>query len=191
MRLASIPARDFERVRRIVRRMAKRLASRHARRRFNRKDGRLDPRRTIRSNVAHDGVPFRLAWRYTRVERPKVVAVCDVSGSVAAAAQFLLLLLYSLRETLSDLRGFAFSSHLEDVGDLLAGRPFEAAAAGDHGADRLPADRLRPHPPRSGDRPSRPHRSTHDPFSCSATPATTGETRAPPSLEKLFQRRSG
>ena len=130
MRLASIPARDFERVRRIVRRMAKRLASRHARRRFNRKDGRLDPRRTIRSNVAHDGVPFRLAWRYTRVERPKVVAVCDVSGSVAAAAQFLLLLLYSLRETLSDLRGFAFSSHLEDVGDLLAGRPFEAAAAG-------------------------------------------------------------
>ena len=130
MRLASIPPRDFERVRRIVRRMAKRLASRHARRRFNRKDGRLDPRRTIRSNIAHDGVPFRLAWRYTRVERPKVVAVCDVSGSVAAAAQFLLLLLYSLHEVMSDFRAFAFSSHLEDVDDLLAGRPFEEAAAG-------------------------------------------------------------
>ena len=130
MRLANIPPRDFERVRRIVRRMAKRLASRHARRRFNRKDGRLDPRRTIRSNIAHDGVPFRLAWRYTRVDRPKVVAVCDVSGSVAAAAQFLLLLLHSLREVMSDLRAFAFSSHLEDVDDLLAGRPFEEAAAG-------------------------------------------------------------
>ena len=130
MRLANIPPRDFERARRIVRRMAKRLASRHARRRFDRKDGRLDPRRTIRSNVAHDGVPFRLAWRYTRVERPKVVAVCDVSGSVAAAARFLLLLLYSLREVMSDLRAFAFSSHLEDVDDLLRGRPFEEAAAG-------------------------------------------------------------
>ena len=130
MRLANVPPRDFERARRIVRRMAKRLASRHARRRFDRKNGRLDPRRTIRSNVAHDGVPFRLAWRYTRVERPKVVAVCDVSGSVAAAAQFLLLLLYSLREVMSDLRAFAFSSHLEDVDDLLAGRPFEEAAAG-------------------------------------------------------------
>ena len=130
MRLANIPPRDFERARRIVRRMAKRLASRHARRRFHRKDGRLDPRRTIRSNVAHDGVPFRLAWRHTRVERPKVVAVCDVSGSVAAAAQFLLLLLYSLREVMSDLRAFAFSSHLEDVDDLLRGQPFEAAAAG-------------------------------------------------------------
>ena len=129
MRLAGIPPRDFERVRRIVRTMAKRLASRHARRRFDRKDGRLDPRRTIRSNIAHDGVPFRLAWRYTRVERPKVVAVCDVSGSVAAAAQFLLLLLHSLREVMSDLRAFAFSSHLEDVDDLLAGRPFEEAAA--------------------------------------------------------------
>ena len=130
MRLANIPSRDFDRVRRIVRRMAKRLASRHARRRFNRRDGRLDPRRTIRSNVAHDGIPFRLAWRYTRIERPKVVAVCDVSGSVAAAARFLLLLLHSLREVMSDLRAFAFSSHLEDVDDLLAGRPIEEAAAG-------------------------------------------------------------
>ena len=130
MRLGNVPPRDFERVRRIVRRMAKRLASRHARRRFNRKDGRLDPRRTIRANIAHDGVPFRLAWRYTRVERPKVVAVCDVSGSVAAAAQFLLLLLYSLREVMSDFHAFAFSSHLEDVDDLLEGRPFEEAAAG-------------------------------------------------------------
>ena len=130
MRLANISPRDFERARRIVRRMAKRLASRHARRRFDRRDGRLDPRRTIRSNVAHDGVPFRLAWRYTRVERPKVVAVCDVSGSVAAAARFLLLLLYSLRKVMSDLRAFAFSSHLEDVDDLLRGRPFEEAAAG-------------------------------------------------------------
>ena len=129
MRLANVPARDFERVRRIVRRMAKRLASRHARRRFHRKQGRLDPRRTLRANAAHDGVPFRLAWRYTRVERPKVVVLCDVSGSVAAAAQLLLLLLYSLREVLSDLRAFAFSSHLEDVGDLLDGRPFEEAAA--------------------------------------------------------------
>ena len=129
MRLGNIPLRDFERVRRIVRRMAKRLASRHARRRFNRKDGRLDPRRTIRANIAHDGVPFRLAWRYTRIERPKVVAVCDVSGSVAAAAQFLLLLLYSLREVMSDFHAFAFSSNLEDVDDLLEGRPFEEAAA--------------------------------------------------------------
>ena len=42
-----------------------------------------------------------------------------MSGSVAAAAQFLLLLLYSLREVMSDLRAFAFSSHLEDVDDLL------------------------------------------------------------------------
>ena len=158
MRLANIPPRDFERVRRIVRRMAKRLASRHARRRFNRKDGRLDPRRTIRSNIAHDGVPFRLAWRYTRVERPKVVAVCDVSGSVAAAAQFLLLLLYSLREVMSDLRAFAFSSHLEDVDDLLAGRPFEEAAAGI--MERIgfrPTD-YGPHPPRPRGRLSRRHR---------------------------------
>ena len=130
MRLAAIPPRDLARVRRIVQRMAKRLATRHARRRLHHKDGQLDPRRTIRANVAHDGVPFRLAWKHTRVERPKVVTLCDVSGSVAAAAQLLLLLLHSLRAVVSDLRAFAFSSHLEDVDDLLRDRPFEAAAAG-------------------------------------------------------------
>ena len=94
-----------------------------------RKAGSTPGARSARTSPT-TAIPFRLAWRYTRVERPKVVAVCDVSGSVAAAAQFLLLLLHSLREVMSGLRAFAFSSHLEDVDDLLAGRPFEESAAG-------------------------------------------------------------
>jgi uncharacterized protein with von Willebrand factor type A (vWA) domain len=126
-RLSNIPPRDFTRVRNLVRRMAKRLASRHSRRRFDTHSGRLDVRRTIRSNVAYDGVPFRLAWRYTRIDRPRIVTICDVSGSVAAASQFLLLFLYSLNEVLSDLRAFAFSSHLEEVTDTLNNEDWESA----------------------------------------------------------------
>jgi uncharacterized protein with von Willebrand factor type A (vWA) domain len=107
--------------------MAKRLATRHARRRYDARSGRLDVRRTLRANVSYDGVPFRLAWRYTRIDRPRIMAICDVSGSVAAAAQFLLLFLYSLNEVLSDLRAFAFSSHLEEVTSILDEQDWEDA----------------------------------------------------------------
>lgn len=126
-RLNNIPPRDFTRVRRLVQRMAKRLATRHARRRYDSHSGRLDVRKTIRQNVSYDGVPFRLAWRYTRIDRPRIMAICDVSGSVAAAAQFLLLFLYSLNEVLSDLRAFAFSSHLEEVTATLDNENWEDA----------------------------------------------------------------
>ena len=126
-RLNNIPPRDFARVRRLVQRMAKRLATRHARRRYDARSGRLDVRRTIRQNVSYDGVPFRLAWRYTRIDRPRIITICDVSGSVAAAAQFLLLFLYSLNEVLSDLRAFAFSSHLEEVTETLDNEDWDDA----------------------------------------------------------------
>ncbi|MEM7252153.1 MAG: VWA domain-containing protein [Pseudomonadota bacterium] len=126
-KLTNIPQRDMERVRRLVKKMAKRLATRHARRRLNAKDGRLDVRRTIRKNASYDGVPFNLEWRYTRIERPRIVAICDVSGSVAAAAQFLLLFLYSLNEVLAGLRAFAFSSHLVEVSEILEREAWDEA----------------------------------------------------------------
>ena len=48
------------------------------------------------------------------------MVLCDVSGSVAAIAQFLLLFLYSLKnEALADLHAFAFSGNLVDVSEIL------------------------------------------------------------------------
>ena len=126
-RLTNIAQRDMQRVRRLVKKMAKRLATRHARRQLDAKSGRLDVRRTIRRNMAHDGMPFHLEWRFTRVQRPRIVAICDVSGSVAGEAQFLLLFLYSLNEVLARLRAFAFSSHLMEVSDILAHEDWEEA----------------------------------------------------------------
>jgi hypothetical protein len=45
--------------------------------------------------------------------------MCDVSGSVAQAAHFLLLFLYSLNEVVERLDAFAFSNRLVAVGDIL------------------------------------------------------------------------
>ncbi len=126
-RLSSLEARDLDRMQRLVRRIAKRLAAKHTRRRRRARRGRLDVRRTIRRNIGHDGVPFDLVWRHKRIDRPRVVAICDVSRSVSAAARFLLLFLYSLNEVLAEVRAFAFSDRLAEVSQTLD--ETEAAAA--------------------------------------------------------------
>jgi len=118
-RLSALERRDFERMRRVVRRMAKRLAARHSRRRRVQRRGHLDLRRTLRRNMGHDGVPFELVWRYRKIDKPKVVAICDVSRSVSAVARFLLLFLYSLHEVLDDVTAYAFSDSLEEVSATL------------------------------------------------------------------------
>ncbi|MEO7040358.1 MAG: VWA domain-containing protein [Candidatus Elarobacter sp.] len=81
--LWTLDRRDIERMRTIVRAMAKRLATRYGRDRRHRRRGHLDVRRTLRRNTAHDGVPFVTLWKRRRIERPRVFALCDVSGSVA------------------------------------------------------------------------------------------------------------
>ena len=125
--IGALSRTDMERMKHVVARMAKRLAVKHARRRKVRNRGQLDLRRTLRANAGHDGVPFDVVWRTKRKDRPKIVAVCDVSGSVAQYVRFLLLFLFMLREKVTDLETFAFSNHLEDVGPILESREFNAA----------------------------------------------------------------
>jgi hypothetical protein len=55
------------------------------------------------------------------------MVLCDVSGSVAAVARFLLMFLYSLADVLAGLRSFAYSNHLIEVSDILARREIDDA----------------------------------------------------------------
>ena len=126
-KLSNIDRRDFTRMHEIVRKIARRLAERHARRKRRELRGQLDFRRTMRANVAYGGVMFETFWRSVKLERPRVVAICDVSGSVRQYARFLLLFLYSLDELVSDVQSFAFTNHLVDVSDTFAALPVEQA----------------------------------------------------------------
>ena len=125
--LARIEMRDFKVMQELVRKLAKRLVSLHSRRRHVSKRGQLDVRHTIRKNIEYDGLLFDTVWKRVRVDRPKVIAVCDVSGSVAQVARFLLLFLYSVAEVLPKVRAFAFSSHLGEVTALFEQKPVEDA----------------------------------------------------------------
>lgn len=120
---------EMERMKAAVARMARKLAARHARRQRVELRGQLDLRRTMRANAGHDGVPVTLAFKHRRRDKPRIVAVCDVSGSVASHVRFLLLFLYALHDAVGDLRSFAFSNRLQDVAEPLEKLPFDDAMA--------------------------------------------------------------
>jgi uncharacterized protein with von Willebrand factor type A (vWA) domain len=89
--------------------------------------GHLDTRRTLRKNMSFESIPFHTIWKRTRIDRPTVMALCDVSGSVAAVSRFLLMFLYSLTDVLSGIRSFAYSNHLIEVSEILARREIDGA----------------------------------------------------------------
>jgi hypothetical protein len=117
-RLSNVERRELDRMNRLIRRIARRLAARYARRKRKAKRGLLDVPRTLRGGIAHDGLLFEPRWKRVRRDRPALIAVCDVSGSVRAYARFLLLFLYGLGDVLPRVRSFVFSSQLAEVTDL-------------------------------------------------------------------------
>jgi len=127
--LARIEPRQIEQMRHLIRQIARRLRERYSKPRKRQRRGHLDVRRTIRRNAAWGGVPFLTAWKRRHRDRPKIVAICDVSGSVAKVSDFFLLLIHSLHEVVDDVRSFAFSGHLIEVSDILERKSPEEAMA--------------------------------------------------------------
>ncbi|WP_440641691.1 vWA domain-containing protein [Bradyrhizobium sp. PUT101] len=125
--LARIERRHVAEMRALIRQIARRLRERYSKPRKRQRRGHLDVRRTLRRNAAWGGVPFLTAWKRKHRDRPKIVALCDVSGSVAQVSDFFLLLIHSLHEVVDDVRSFAFSSHLIEVSDILESKSPEEA----------------------------------------------------------------
>lgn len=126
-RLSHIDHHYRQRVSGLIQRMARKLIARHARKRRVSRRGQLNMTRTLRRGIANDGLMFETFWRSRRARQPQLLAICDVSGSVAAYARFLLMFLYSLQEVLPRVRSYAFSSHLGEVSELFAQYPLEKA----------------------------------------------------------------
>ncbi len=129
VKLSNVEQRNFRLIQEVVFKMAKRLSSLHSRRRKVFKRGQLNLPRTLRHNMAYDGAIFDLHWKSVKVDRPKVFAICDVSGSVSAYARFMLMFLYSLEEVMPKVRSFAFSSDLAEVTELFERHKIEDAIA--------------------------------------------------------------
>ena len=125
MNMGQIDRSYLHEVHSLVRKMAKKLANMHSRRKKNFRRGKLDIRKTIQDNWVNQGILFKLRWSYKKVDRPKILVICDVSGSVGAYARFMLMFLFSLTEVVSKIRAFVFSSHLGEVTEEFKGGNLE------------------------------------------------------------------
>lgn len=110
-----------------VRRLAKKLALASSRRHKKNIRGVPDIARSLRENLKNDGQMFNLIWQQRKINRPRIFAICDVSGSVSSAARFLLMFLYNLTEVVSGVRAFAFSNRLGEVSGLFNESEFAEA----------------------------------------------------------------
>lgn len=126
-KLSQIDKRDFKQMQEIIREMAKKLARTHTRKRRKKQRGVPDIRKTMRRNQAYDGVLMELYWKQKTRDKARVMALCDVSGSVRKSARFLLLFLYSLGEVIERLDSYVFTHNLYEVGPLFDKLPVEEA----------------------------------------------------------------
>ncbi|MBW1679936.1 MAG: VWA domain-containing protein [Deltaproteobacteria bacterium] len=115
VRLSNLEQRDYERMKVIIKKMVKRLNDLHSRRKKAAKTGCPDLKKTLRENVAYQGLLFDLHWKARKMDRPDILALCDVSRSVETVARFMLLFLYSLSESIARIRSFIFCSNLVEV----------------------------------------------------------------------------
>jgi uncharacterized protein len=118
---------EFRDVQQLVEKMARRLARKHSRRQRRARRGQLNGRRTTVLAVRHGGVPASLVWRRKRIQKPKLMVICDVSSSVSAAARFLLMFLYAVNDVVPSVRSFAFASRFGEVTDLFRSLSSEQA----------------------------------------------------------------
>ena len=129
--------RDLAAMERLLARLVLRLATCRSRRLVpTRTRGTVDLRRSFRRLLATRGEPLSLALRSRAVEEPRLVLLCDTSGSMDSHARFLLAFVLSLRRVARRAEIFAFSTSLTRLTPWLS--PRKVALTLDRLAARVP-----------------------------------------------------
>jgi len=112
---ASLTPREVEAMRDAIAQLVRRLKDRISRRNAARRRGGLDVQKTLRRAAGHAGVPLEIFHRRRPPRKARIVALCDVSGSVWSAARFMLNMLYSLQGCFAQVRSFIFVAGVQEV----------------------------------------------------------------------------
>lgn len=106
-------ARELAELERLLERLSLRLATRPSRRLVpTRGRGFVDMRRSFRRAIGTRGDFISLARRARALEEPKLVLLCDTSGSMDAHSRFFLAFILALRRVARRTEAFAFNTTL-------------------------------------------------------------------------------
>ena len=87
----------------------------------------VDLRRTIRKSLGHGGEPISLAYKSKILQKNRIVALLDVSGSMDQYSYFLLLFIHTLRRQFKALDAFAFSTRLANISRAVSTKKLKEA----------------------------------------------------------------
>jgi len=115
---------DLARLEALVPLLARRLAAKFVKKRKRNDQNKLDFRRTIRASLSTGGLPINLFTVRKYREKPVILALCDVSGSVMNFSCISLALIASLERFFQNIESYAFIDEVSDItGLLLSGNP--------------------------------------------------------------------
>lgn len=128
---------ELDEISRIVFAIARRVATRLSRRTRQARRGHLvDLRRSIRHSLRRGGEILELLRRERKVQKTRVVLLCDVSGSMDLYSRFLIQFIYALQHAVGRVETFVFSTGLSRITGSLERDDLRAAL--DEIARRVP-----------------------------------------------------
>jgi uncharacterized protein with von Willebrand factor type A (vWA) domain len=131
--------RDLPKVTIVLKKLSRKLATKISRRyRMSKKVVKVDLRRSIKSNIRYGGIIFNLKYKQKRIQKPSILLVCDVSGSMARYAAFVIQFIYGLSTVIRHIQSFIFAEELEYVTPYFKKiRPFESTMVELMGKSRI------------------------------------------------------
>ncbi|HON58462.1 MAG TPA: VWA domain-containing protein [Smithella sp.] len=112
---SSFTRQEIEEMREAIDKLVRKLKNIVSRRYAVLNRGNLDVKKTLRAAAKYNGVPLDIRYRHRAKRKSRIVTLCDVSGSVWAAARFMLNLLYALQDCFDKVNSFVFVDRLSDV----------------------------------------------------------------------------
>ncbi len=107
---------ELHRVMQAISVLARSLATRYSRRyRSVRRGGSLDMKKIMRSSMRRGGEVIDLSFRQHKIQRLRLVMLCDTSKSMDLYSRFLIQFMYSFHHADSRIETFVFSTRLHRI----------------------------------------------------------------------------
>lgn len=119
-------AEEIRRLERLFPVITRRLAAKMIKKRKKNDHNPLDFRRTLRNSMSTGGVPVDVLTSRKLREKPVILTLCDVSGSVMNFSCFSLALIAALEKFFREIHSFAFIDDIDNISGLLfSGNPLD------------------------------------------------------------------
>ena len=123
--LSQFQSESIQELVKVIGELAKKWASRPSRRKIKSKSGgQIDLRQLIRKNLTK-GEMIDIGYRDNKIQKPRLVLVCDVSKSMELFTSFTVQLLYAFQNSYRSIDTFVFGTELYHVTKLLKHHSFQ------------------------------------------------------------------